>query len=38
MVGSGLKKLANEYGMTVSNGIAYGSLGGYAATMDEGSG
>ena len=38
MVGSGLKKLANEHGMTVDKGIAYGSLGGYAATMTEGSG
>lgn len=38
MIGSGLKKLAKEYGMTVSNGIAYGSLGGYAATLCEGSG
>ena len=38
MIGSGLKKLAKEYGMTVSNGVAYGSLGGYAATLCEGSG
>lgn len=28
LIGSGLKKLAKEYGMTVSGGIAYGSLGG----------
>ncbi|MDY6181802.1 MAG: hypothetical protein SPI15_13295 [Candidatus Faecousia sp.] len=38
MIGSGLKKLAEEYGMTVSGGIAYGSLGGFAATLNEGGG
>ena len=38
MIGSGLKKLALENGMTVSNGVAYGSLKGYAATMFEGTG
>lgn len=38
MIANGLKKLAKEYGMIVSNGVAYGSLGGYAATMCEGSG
>ena len=38
MIGSGLKKLANEYGMKVASGVAYGSLGGYAATLSEGSG
>lgn len=38
MIGSGLKKLAKENGMTVSHGVAYGSLKGYAATMSEGSG
>lgn len=38
MIGNGLKKLANEYGMNVSNGVAYGSLGGYAATLSEGTG
>ena len=38
MIGSGLKKLARENGMTVSNGVAYGSLKGYAATLSEGSG
>lgn len=38
MIGSGLKKLAKENGMTVSNGVAYGSLKGYAATLSEGSG
>lgn len=38
MIGSGLKKLAAEYGMKVSNGVAYGSLRGYAATFSEGAG
>ena len=38
MIGSGLKKLAAEYGMAVSNGVAYGSLRGYAATLSEGAG
>ena len=38
MIGSGLKKLAQENGMKVAHGIAYGSLQGYAATMCEGSG
>lgn len=38
MIGSGLKKLAKEYGMGVSNGVAYGSLRGYAATFSEGAG
>ena len=38
MIGSGLKKLAAEYGMKVSGGVAYGSLRGYAATMSEGAG
>lgn len=38
MIGSGLKKLAKENALKVSNGVAYGSLMGYAATMDEGSG
>lgn len=36
MVGSGLKKLAAENGMRVSNGVAYGNLRGYAATLSEG--
>ena len=36
MIGSGLKKLATEYGMSVSHGVAYGNLGGYAATLSEG--
>lgn len=38
MVGSGLKKLAQEYGMQVSNGVAYGSMEGFATTFSEGSG
>lgn len=38
MIGSGLKKYALEHGMKVSNGVAYGSLRGFAATLSEGSG
>ena len=38
MVGKALKNLAAENGMRVSNGVAYGSLRGYAATLSEGSG
>ena len=38
MIANGLKKLAKEYNMHVSHGVAYGSLGGFAATMDEGAG
>ena len=38
MIGSGLKKLAQQHGMTVSGGIAYGALHGYATTLSEGSG
>lgn len=38
MVGSGLKKLAQEYGMNIAEGVAYGNLDGYAATFFEGSG
>ena len=38
MIGQALKKLAKENGMCVSNGVAYGSLRGYAATMSEGAG
>lgn len=38
MIGSGLKKLANENGMKVAKGVGYGSLGGFAATLSEGSG
>lgn len=38
MIGSALKKLAAQHGMTVSNGVAYGNLKGYAVTLCEGSG
>lgn len=38
MIGSGLKKMASAHGMTVSNGVAYGSMYGFAATLSEGSG
>lgn len=35
MIGSGLKKYAKENGMKVDAGVAYGSLGGFAATLSE---
>ncbi len=38
MIGSGLKKLAGENGMNVSNGVGYGDLKGYASTLSEGNG
>lgn len=38
MIGSGLKKLAKQNGMSVSNGVAYGSLKGFATTIFDGSG
>lgn len=38
MIGSGLKKLAQEHQMKVDRGVAYGCLLGYAATLFEGSG
>lgn len=38
MIGMGLKKLAQENGMQISHGVAYGSLKGYAVTLSEGSG
>lgn len=38
MIARGLKKLAAEYDMKVSSGVAYGSMRGYAATLSEGSG
>lgn len=38
MIGSGLKKLAQQHGLRVSGGIAYGNLMGFATTMCEGSG
>lgn len=38
MIGTGLRKLASEKGLKVSNGVAYGFLHGYGATFSEGSG
>jgi len=38
VIGSTYKKFASEHGMTVSSGVAYGKLYGYAATLSEGSG
>jgi len=38
MIGSGLKKLAAEHGMTVAQGVAYGTLRGYCTTLSEGAG
>lgn len=38
MIGSGLKKLAAEHGMTVAQGVAYGTLHGYCTTLSEGGG
>ena len=38
MIGSDLKKLAKENGMKIAQGVAYGSLRGYAATLSEGAG
>lgn len=38
MIGSGLKKLAQQNGMKIAKGVAYGSLQGFAATLSEGSG
>ncbi|MBR5490184.1 MAG: hypothetical protein IKV79_02815 [Oscillospiraceae bacterium] len=38
MIGNTFKKYALEKGMKVSSGVAYGSLGGFAATLSEGSG
>ena len=38
MIGSGMKKLAERNGMTVSHGVAYGNLGGFCATFSEGAG
>ena len=36
MIGSGLKKLANEYGMKIDAGVGYGNMAGFAATMSDG--
>lgn len=38
MVGPGLKKLAQESGMNIASGVAYGSFMGFAVTFSEGSG
>ena len=38
MIGNTYKKFAQENGLTVSNGVAYGSLRGYAASLFEGGG
>ena len=38
MIGTGLKKLANENGMKVANGLAYGTFRGYSAAFWDGSG
>lgn len=38
MIGTGLKKYAEENGLKVAKGIAYGNFRGYAATMREGAG
>lgn len=38
MIGSGLKKFAQENGMQVAHGVAYGAYRGFALTMCEGSG
>lgn len=38
MIGTGLKKLAQDNGMKVAKGVAYGSLQGFAATLSEGAG
>lgn len=36
MIGSGLKKYAQQNGLKVTKGVAYGNFRGYAATMSEG--
>lgn len=38
MIGTGLKKLAEENGLKVAHGVAYGNFRGYAVTLSEGSG
>ena len=38
MIGTGLKKFAQQNGLTVAKGVAYGNFRGYAATMSEGAG
>lgn len=36
MIGPGLKKLAQQYGLTISSGVACGALMGYATTLSDG--
>lgn len=38
MIGSGLRKLAKQHELMISNGVAYGSMMGFATTLSEGSG
>lgn len=38
MLSSAFKKLANQHGMSIDRGVAYGALHGYAATLFDGSG
>lgn len=38
MIGAGMKNLAQQYGLTVREGVAYGSLMGFATTFSEGQG
>ena len=38
MIGSALKKFAQQNGLTMDKGVAYGSLSGIAVTLSEGSG
>ncbi len=38
MIGKSLKELAAQYGMTLGKGVAYGSVGGFAATLSQGMG
>lgn len=38
MIGGALKRFAQQQGMTVDSGVAYGSLMGYATTLSEGKG
>ena len=38
MIGRGIKKLAEEFGLRISSGVAYGSLMGFSSTFSEGSG
>lgn len=38
MIGGNLKKLAEQHGMKIASGVAYGTMMGYAVTLNEGSG